>query len=445
VIRLPGTSRRASLRPVRSLPALPTALLLTALLVPTTPVAAQTLVPEPRPTAQPRTAERACPPDQVQEDGFADVARSNVHEAAVDCVVHWQVANGRTGSAYAPRDLVDRGQMASFLARLVERSGGTLPTPTRDWFRDDDRSPHQDAVNRLAEAGVVGGKEPGRYAPLERVSRAQMAAFLVRAHDHRARQGGRPPLADGGDYFPDDDTSPLQREINASAAAGLTGGYADGTYQPGLAVARDQMASFLARTLDVVVEQGLATVPPGPRSLTRTGFAPYASVGPVALHAPGDVVEVVGYHQAGHDGARAQAPLDGAPRSVVLPSRGRGTDPRSAADVVLDPSRGVRAPVTGRVVRAGSYVLYCRYTDQYLVVEPDARPGWEVKVLHVEGLAVRVGDRVTAGTTVVASGPRLFPFRSQVDDHTRAPHWPHVHLEVVDPSIPDRPGGGDGC
>jgi hypothetical protein len=97
------------------------------------------------------------------------------------------------------------------------------------------------------------------------------------------------------------------------------------------------------------------------------------------------------------------------------------------------------------VKRAASYVLYCRYTDQFLVVEPDSRPGWEVKVLHVSGLRVRAGDRVTAGQTVVADGPRAFPFRSQVDDATAAPHWPHVHLEVVDPAIPDRPGSGGGC
>jgi hypothetical protein len=49
---------------------------------------------------------------------------------------------------------------------------------------------------------------------------------------------------------------------------------------------------------------------------------------------------------------------------------------------------------------------------------------------------------VEAGVTVVASHVRTFPFRSQVDDHTTAPHWPHVHVEVVDTSVPDRPSGG---
>jgi hypothetical protein len=401
---------------------------------------------EARPVAQPRSIALACPADQIQEDGFADVPATNVHEAAIDCTVHWRVASGRTAMTYGPSSSVSRGQMASFIARLLDRSGAALPAASRDWFGDDGSSAHQDSINRLAEAGIVGGKRPGVYAPQDAVTRAQMAAFLRRAYDHRAQQGGQPALPEGGDHFPDDDTSPLRGEIDRAAAAGFAGGYPDGTYRPGLPVARDQMSAFLARVLDLVVQNGMASVPPGPRTLTATGWQPYASVGPVTLHAPGDVVEVVGFHESGHDGAQPQQSVAGAPvRSMVLPSRNRGTHPQGAADIVVDPSREVRSPVSGRVVRGGSYVLYCKHTDNYLVVEPDARPGWEVKVLHFEGLRVAVGARVEAGVTVIGSRARLLPFRSQVDEHTVAPHWPHVHVEVVDPSIPDRPGSGPGC
>ena len=47
-----------------------------------------------------------------------------------------------------------------------------------------------------------------------------------------------------------------------------------------------------------------------------------------------------------------------------------------------------------------------------------------------------------AGVTRVGAGGRVLPFRSQVDKHTVAPHWPHLHVEVVDPSVPDRPSSG---
>ena len=96
--------------------------------------------------------------------------------------------------------------------------------------------------------------------------------------------------------------------------------------------------------------------------------------------------------------------------------------------------------------RAGRYVLYCKYSDDFVVIEPDAHPGWEVKIIHINGERVSVGDRLTAGQTVIAGGPTQLPFESQVDElRTADPAWPHVHLEVVDLSIPDRPAPGGGC
>ena len=127
-----------------------------------------------------------------------------------------------------------------------------------------------------------------------------------------------------------------------------------------------------------------------------------------------------------------------------MEDRERGTGSRTAADVVADPDVEIRAPVTGRVKRAGTYVLYCDYRDDYVVIEPDERPGWEVKVLHINGVRVRGGDRVVAGETVLAPRPTRLPFDSQVDEFTAPPPWPHVHIEVVDPSIPDRPNPGGG-
>jgi murein DD-endopeptidase MepM/ murein hydrolase activator NlpD len=105
----------------------------------------------------------------------------------------------------------------------------------------------------------------------------------------------------------------------------------------------------------------------------------------------------------------------------------------------------ITAPVTGTVIRAGGYTLYCKYRDDYVVIEPDVHPGWEVKVLHIDGVQVSAGDRVKAGETVLAPRARVLAFGSQIDLITANPSWPHVHIEVVDPTIPDRPSPGGGC
>lgn len=237
------------------------------------------------------------------------------------------------------------------------------------------------------------------------------------------------------------DDATLER---SDGAAPLT---ADEAVEPSPAVA-ETTTSAVPTTAAVPTTVPPPTTEAAPHVLVDTGFGPFASVEDLVLVHPAARVEVVGFHEASHDGARQMDPTTGAARPVELESRARGTGSRSAADVVVPPDEEIRAPVSGTVVRAGSYVLYCEHQDDYAVIDPDGRPGYEVKILHIDGVQVQAGQRVEAGVTVIAPRPTVLPFGSQVDDHTGAPPWPHVHVEVVDPSIPDRPapgGGGSSC
>jgi hypothetical protein len=155
-------------------------------------------------------------------------------------------------------------------------------------------------------------------------------------------------------------------------------------------------------------------------------YTPFAVAEGLTLYHPSRRVEHIGFHESNHDGARQMEIVATTVVPLVLESRERLTGSHTAADIVADPYRDTR--------------------DHYVVIEPDERPGWEVKVLHMTGLNVRKGDRVVAGSTVLAPGPHVLPFKSQVDEmKTSDPAWPHVHIEVVDPSIPDRPSPGGGC
>jgi hypothetical protein len=69
-----------------------------------------------------RGIDRACDAS-VPEDGFTDVPPDNVHERAIDCAVHYDIASGRTAVTYAPADLVSREQLRGFLARTVTAAG----------------------------------------------------------------------------------------------------------------------------------------------------------------------------------------------------------------------------------------------------------------------------------------------------------------------------------
>jgi sugar lactone lactonase YvrE len=215
--------------------------------------------PEPEPTPEPSPPVDACPSEQVPEDGFLDVPPENVHEFNIDCLVWWGVASGWSTTEYHPASGVIRAQMATFVANLVEAAGTPLPAATRDWFDDDDGTPHEDSINRLAEAGLVTGTAARTYGPGLTVRRDQMATFLVRTHDYLTGEDTHAST----DRFTDDEGSTHEPSINAAAELGLAYGTGDGLYRPTLTVPRDQMASFLARVLHVLVERGHATTPTG--------------------------------------------------------------------------------------------------------------------------------------------------------------------------------------
>jgi hypothetical protein len=180
------------------------------------------------------------------------------------------------------------------------------------------------------------------------------------------------------------------------------------------------------------------------RHVMEQEWIPFAVAGDVTLHFPAERVEHVGFHESNDEGAQHIDPLPGID-ATTLPDRGRGNDPQGAADTVVEPGMEIRAPVSGTVRNANAYTLYCDYTDDLVVITPDDHPGWRVKILHILGLQVSPGDRVEAGVTVIASHAHQLPFASQVDDiRTADPPWPHVHIEVTDPSIPNVPNPGSG-
>jgi SpoIID/LytB domain protein len=224
--------------------------------------------PEPEPAPAPGgrtgpTTDHACPRDDVPEAGFGDVDRDSTHGFAVDCAVWWEVANGRSEDRYEPLASVRRDQMAAFIARTLDASGVGLPEEPEDHFGDDDGTTHELAINQLAELGLVGGTdaEARTYAPELAVTRAQMAAFLVRAYEHV--RGGE--LEEGRDHFGDDEGNTHEADINKARSAWIATGTSETTYEPAVAVTRGQMASFLARLLDGITAEGLAA-PPGSTS-----------------------------------------------------------------------------------------------------------------------------------------------------------------------------------
>ena len=176
----------------------------------------------------------------------------NIHEADINTLGILEISIGCNppfNDDYCPDRAVSRGEMAAFLVRTfgLADDGGV------DWFTDDDESVFESDINRLAAAGITAGCNPpanDRFCPDSTISREQMAAFLVRALD----------LIDAGpgDLFVDDNNSIFETDIDRLATAGITLGCnppANDRFCPKAAVRRDQMASFLVRSAQVLVSQ----------------------------------------------------------------------------------------------------------------------------------------------------------------------------------------------
>ncbi|MGI8985057.1 MAG: S-layer homology domain-containing protein [Acidimicrobiales bacterium] len=221
-----------------------------------------------------RALTTACPLEQVPTGAFTDVA-GNVHEQAINCLAWYEVTMGGPAGLpadqYGPELEVARDQMASFIARTIDHAapgklpaagaGNPFPCPSDPTAALAPDNVHFEAIKRLAAAGVVQGAVGGRptdcYGPDLLVSRDQMASFINRALTFVSDD----ELTSGQDFYDDDDGNVHETNINAITAEGIAQGTGGRNYDPDSPVRRDQMASFLARTLDSLVSTNLALTP----------------------------------------------------------------------------------------------------------------------------------------------------------------------------------------
>jgi uncharacterized delta-60 repeat protein len=126
-------------------------------------------------------------PPAPDEGPFVD-ALSSPHAANVAAIEAAGITEGCSATnpaLFCPNDTVTRGQMATFLVRafdLDERFVVTDPDP----FADENGNTHEANINLLYATGVTTGcdaADPTRYCPLDPVSRAQMATFVIRTID----------------------------------------------------------------------------------------------------------------------------------------------------------------------------------------------------------------------------------------------------------------------
>jgi hypothetical protein len=173
---------------------------------------------------------------------FPDVDYSSAHARSIDRLAREGIMGGRADGTFDPGGSLTRGQLAA----IVARTAGLEPTGAGDRFSDVEGTTHARAIHALADAGIVSGYADGTFRPGLSVQRGQVAAIIARWLE-------LDPVEQ--DAFTDVAGTTHRRAINAVAGIGVARGLPDGRYLPGATIRRDQAASLLSRTLDVLEDE----------------------------------------------------------------------------------------------------------------------------------------------------------------------------------------------
>jgi hypothetical protein len=183
------------------------------------------------------TDEVVAAPDTPPATGaFRDVILEAAHGEAIERMAAAGVVTGHADGTYRPARSVTRAQLATLLVRqLGLTQAGEAPA-----FSDvpSDHT-HAERITIAASHGVVTGFDDGTFRPEQALTRAQAASMLVRAFEI--------PGTTTEPGFTDVDGGVHAAAIAAAAEKGLVTGFADGTFRPGSALTRGQIATILDR------------------------------------------------------------------------------------------------------------------------------------------------------------------------------------------------------
>ena len=169
---------------------------------------------------------------------FSDTEGRGYAEA-VDVLAERGIITGDTNGDFNPDGKLTRGQMATILTRALD-----LPDAEDVPFADAVGHPHEDGIAAVAAAGITNGCDDGNFCPDLPVSRAALASLLVAGFDVAPTDAQH--FDDGGGVHED--------AIHALAEAGITNGCSApiSGFCPTDDVLRWEAAYFVARALDLV-------------------------------------------------------------------------------------------------------------------------------------------------------------------------------------------------
>jgi hypothetical protein len=182
---------------------------------------------------------------------FVDVPQADIFHSYVENIFRNGITAGCVPGSYCRDAAVTRAQMAVFLLKSKLGAAHVPPACTQVFADVACPSQYADWIGELYALGVTGGcqSSPLSYCPDAPVTRAQMAAFLLKA-------------SLGSSYAPPNCTGTVFTDVPCTggifdpwiedlSGRGITGGCGAGAYCPNASNTRGQMAVFLVKTFSL--------------------------------------------------------------------------------------------------------------------------------------------------------------------------------------------------
>ena len=175
----------------------------------------------------------------VQAASFKDVPASSTFYKEINYLTSKKIISGYADGSFKPNEAVTRGQAATMISRALGLNGTQRTTKFKDVSKSNAASGH---IQSAVDKGIIQGFSDGTFRPNQKVTRGQMAIFLVRAFNlTKTTTVTFKDVSKSSAAYP---------YIGKLLAAKITSGYSDNTFRPDQAVTRGQFSAFMARALD---------------------------------------------------------------------------------------------------------------------------------------------------------------------------------------------------
>lgn len=181
---------------------------------------------------------------------FADVPAGHWAKDYIELLAAKHITTGMDENNFAPKGTVTRAQFAAFIVRALDIEKGSYAGTFSDVAEG---AWHAEWIEAAAKAGLVEGLGRGKFYPDAAISRQEMAVMIMRAYQYRTKKDIADEAKKSNANFADaGEVSGWAKDaVLAAQANGIISGMTDNTFAPKESAQRAQAAKMLIELLKV--------------------------------------------------------------------------------------------------------------------------------------------------------------------------------------------------